>query len=212
LNIISHTKISEKSAQQQIATVLHQGKVICYPTETVYGLGSDAFSESGILETFKLKERGVHKPILVLINSTKMLESLVEGVSKSAEKLMETFWPGPLTLVFKCHPDIPKPISQLLTAGTGEIGVRYSSSKTVQAIISAHGGPITSTSANKSGQSHELNHQGIIDHFGDKVAFFVDAGPNENRVPSTVVCTIHSPIRLIREGAILFSDVRRAIE
>jgi L-threonylcarbamoyladenylate synthase len=154
-----------------------------------------------------LKGRSENKPILVLINSMKMLESLVHVIPEKAKILIDTYWPGPLTLIFECHPDLPLAIRRLLTASTDQIGVRYTSHPIVRDIISLCGGPITSTSANLAGDVRKLSRQDIIRTFSGKIPLFIDGGEIENQIPSTLVRVVGKEVELVREGLIPFSAI-----
>ena len=110
---------SSKSIEN-IRSVLDSGGVIAFPTDTFYGLGADPFNPDAISKIFQIKQRPADKPLLVLIHSLDQLEDLTHGVTDNARKLMEHFWPGPLTLIFEAAPELP----DALTAGTGTIGIR----------------------------------------------------------------------------------------
>mgnify|MGYP000848964141 CR=1 FL=1 len=103
--------------------LLKHGGVIAYPTETLYGLGADALNEAAVRKIFAIKGRGFRNPLPVIIGAPEDLAPLVADVPETAARLMQIFWPGPLTLVFRSAPRVPT----LLTAGTGKIGVRLSS-------------------------------------------------------------------------------------
>src|SRR4030066_1292385 len=119
-------KISQSSPDplvvSEIAELLKTGSVIAYPTDTFYGLGADITNQSALERLYSIKKRQPDKPILILISDIKMLNGLIAkgSFSQSAEKLTDTFWPGPLTLVFRAS----ESVSPVLTANTGKIGIR----------------------------------------------------------------------------------------
>ena len=133
---------------QRVSQVILQGGVAAFPTETFYGLGADVQNEEALQKVFRLKDREENKPLLLLIGEKEWLSGLVRKISPVAERLIEGFWPGPLTLVFEASSHL----SNLLTAGTGTIGVRISPHPIAQALVQAVGRAITATSANLSGQ------------------------------------------------------------
>ncbi|MDD1676947.1 MAG: threonylcarbamoyl-AMP synthase, partial [Methanomicrobiales archaeon] len=127
--------------------VLNHGGTIVYPTDTVYGLGADALNEDAILQVYEIKRREISKPISVAVSDVEML-CAIAVVTPEAEGFIRRFLPGPLTIVLKakrCLPDI-------LTGGTGMIGVRFPQHDLALAVISAFDAPITATSANLSGE------------------------------------------------------------
>src|SRR5512135_891774 len=130
------------------AEVVQAGGLIVYPTDTLYGIGANAWNAGAVLRVQHVKQRVEKKPILVLIASLESLHGLTEEISPAAQQLMDTFWPGPLTLVFKASVLLPPD----LTSGTGTIGVRLPSSRLCARLLELCGSPLTSTSANLSGE------------------------------------------------------------
>ena len=130
----------------QAAGLIHRGGVVAFPTETFYGLGADALNPQAIKRIYQIKGRDQTKPILILVESSGRIEALVKPFPSMVERLMETFWPGPLTIVFQADGRLPIE----LTAGTGKIGIRVPSDPVVQALLSAVRVPLTGTSANRA--------------------------------------------------------------
>ena len=186
----------------QTAQFLKKQAVGAIPTETFYGLATDPFSDKALEKLFLLKNRPQHKPILLLIGEREQLYFLVEEIPPIAEKLIEKFWPGPLTIVFPAK----KNLSDYLTAGTGTIGIRLSSSPVVKAIIQTFGKPITGTSANLSENSPCTSPEEVIQQLPD-LDFIVDYGYLEATSPSTVVSVVNNQLSLIRAGAIPFKNI-----
>lgn len=186
----------------QTAQFLRKQAVGAIPTETFYGLATDPFSDKALEKLFLLKNRPQHKPILLLIEEREQLYFLVEEIPPIAEKLIEKFWPGPLTIVFPAK----KNLSDYLTAGTGTIGIRLSSSPVVKAIIQAFGKPVTGTSANLSEKSPCTSPEEVIQQLPG-LDFIVDYGYLEATSPSTVVSVVNNQLSLIRAGAIPFKNI-----
>lgn len=179
---------------------------IVYPTETLYGLGVDATSVAGLARLADLKGGDRDKPVSVLVSSREMLESLVAEVPTAAERLIERFWPGALTIAFAARPEL----SSRLTAGTGTIGARISSHPVAQAIVAKLGRPLTATSANPGGSPPPAAIDVARGYFAERVATYVDAGPTAGGPPSTVVdCSTATP-RLVRVGAIPLEAIEAA--
>ncbi len=191
----------------QAAQVILEGGVIIYPTETIYGIGANALEPKIVEKVFAIKERKKSNPILVLVPNRESLEELVIGVPERAEVLMRNFWPGPLTIVFQASPIV----SPILTAGTGKIGIRLSSDNFCRELLSICGIPITSTSANLSGEPNP-DSIGIISKLVlDSVDLIVDAGKLISQTPSTVVDVTKGKVELLREGAVSFQRIQEVL-
>jgi L-threonylcarbamoyladenylate synthase len=184
------------------AEALHAGEVVAYPTETVYGLAVDPFSEQAIQKLFGVKGRAENNPILLIVADTDQLAAVVQTVSDKATAYMNAFWPGPLSLLFPKADGLP----EALTAGSPKICIRCSASDTARALCVAFGHPITSSSANVSGQPpatslEELSLPGI--------AITIDGGPCTSQPPSTIFDP--DTYTILREGAItqeMLGDIR----
>ncbi len=191
---------------KRISFLLKKNKVGAIPTETFYGLSANPFSEKALKRLISLKKRPKNKPILLLISQVEQIYSLVKEIPPIAEKLIEKFWPGPLTIVFPAK----KGLSKLLTANTNTIGIRLSSSPVVRSIVEAFGNPITGTSANISNNPPCKTPEEVISQF-DSLDFFLDAGPLKISLPSTVVSVVDNNVSLIRLGAVSFEEILKAI-
>jgi L-threonylcarbamoyladenylate synthase len=195
-----------KSMAQAAQTIL-EGGVIIYPTETIYGIGANALEPKIVEKVFTIKERKKSNPILVLVPDRQSLEDLVIGVPEQAEVLMSNFWPGPLTIVFKASPIV----SPILTAETGKIGVRLSSDNFCRELLNICKIPITSTSANLSGEPNPDSIGIINKRVLDSVDLIVDAGKLTSQTPSTVVDVTRGKVELLREGAVAFQRIKEVI-
>lgn len=187
------------SSLREASRVVQEGGVIAFPTETFYGLGAWPFNAHAVQRVFDLKGRALQAaPILVLIRSRIDLEALTSEITPTAERLMETYWPGPLTLVFRASGSVPS----VLTAGTGTIGIRLSAHADVQHLLAAVGGPLTGTSANRSGQPPAATADDVDRTVGMDVDLILNGGETPGGLPSTVVDTTVAPPRLVREGRV----------
>ena len=166
------------------------------PTETYYGLGVDPFNPEAVDRLLALKDRERGKPILVLIGSLEQLSLLVQEVPFAASSLIDAFWPGPLTILLAARPSLP----ENLTAGTGVVGVRLSSCRPLCEVLQRVG-PLTGTSANRSGASPARTAEAVQDTLHDEVDLIIDGGPTPGGLPSTVV-EVQASLRIIRDGAI----------
>ncbi|MCC7196171.1 MAG: threonylcarbamoyl-AMP synthase [Gemmatimonadaceae bacterium] len=195
------------------ATIAHleAHRVIAYPTETVYGLGS-AIDTASVDALLALKRRPRGKPFLVLVASSAMIERLGLSLTRAASVLAARFWPGPLTLVL---PGGERRVPDALRGPEGGIAVRWTPHAGMQRLIAAYGDAITSTSANQPGDPPAANASQIVEHWAGAVADgrlrVLDAGTLAPSAPSTVVdCTARAP-RVVRPGAIPSSTLRVAV-
>jgi len=180
------------------AEVIQAGGVVVYPTETVYGLGANAWNRDAVKRIQAIKRRPENKPVLVIVHSDESVRRLTVAISGAAEALMSAFWPGPLTLVFRAARDVPEE----LTLGTGTIGIRIPSLPLCLRLAELCGLPITSTSANAAGAPVPPTVAEIESALAPGVDLFLDAGVLPARPPSTVV-DVSGPIpRLLRQGAV----------
>jgi L-threonylcarbamoyladenylate synthase len=184
---------------------LKRGHVIVFPTETLYGLGADALSQAAVEKVFQLKGRDSHNPIPVLVADQEMLHALVAKVPTTARKLMDRYWPGPLTLVLPGQKNIPKPLCN----PAGGVGVRISSQPIATLLVNGLGRPLTATSANPSGKEPARTLQVAKNYFVHRVDVFVDGGTVTSKSGSTVVEVMEDSIKIIREGEISRSELRQ---
>lgn len=193
---------------KRAAEIILSDGVIAYPTETVYGLGANALSNLAVEKIFELKNREKNKPILVIAFEIEQVKQLVTFFPDIAISLANSFWPGPLTMIFEATSYLPKP----LLGGGNQIGIRIPGNTICQELLRLCGVPITSTSANISGQKNPINAQEVFDNFRDRLDLIIDGGTSSSRIPSTVVGFNDDQITLIREGAISKIKIEQEIE
>ncbi|MBI5327416.1 MAG: threonylcarbamoyl-AMP synthase [Deltaproteobacteria bacterium] len=191
-------------AWKQVQDVFRKGGLVAYPTETFYGLGVDPFNKTAVKKLFTLKGREADKPISILVKDKNMLAEIAEEIPSAAEKLIKKFWPGPLTIIFNAR----KSIHEILTAGTGKVGVRISSNPVTQKLLEAIDSPITTTSANPSGKKSPLTAREVTDYFGDKVDLIIDGGKLYGKLGSTIVDVTEGDLKVIREGELPVTVIR----
>ena len=204
---------SEQEIEAAIPTVgahLQRGALLAYPTETVYGLGSNP-SAPALAALSRLKGREPGKPFLLLVSSRAMAEEWGLVMSPSARALSAAFWPGPLTLVLRGGEGR---LPDQLRGKEGGIAVRHTSHAGIARLVAATGMPLTSTSANRPGEPAAPGPDRIREVFGAQIErgelLVLDGGVLGNVPPSTLVdCTGPAP-RLVREGAIPRAELRRA--
>lgn len=183
--------------------IFSSGGVIAYPTETFYGLCVDPFNADAVKRLYRLKGRPSASPIPLIIGELSMLGLIAAEVPPQAAKLIERFWPGPLTVVLKAVSSLPTAV----TAGTGTIGVRLSGSPWARKLSSELGSPITSTSANPSGQKPPVTAEETARYFKGSIGLLIDGGALKGTKGSTIVDASGSELKLIREGEIPSSGI-----
>jgi L-threonylcarbamoyladenylate synthase len=189
----------------RIARLVQAGGVLAIPTETYYGLGANPFDGAAVARLLSIKGRPDGKPILILIGDQAQLRDLVTDVSPAAQVLMEAFWPGPLTLVFPASARLPK----YVTAETGTVGVRHTSHAALAKLL-RYTGPLTGTSANRSGEPPVQAAAEVERTIGTLVDIIVDGGPTQGGLPSTVL-SVCDGVRVIREGPIDRAMIQQAL-
>jgi L-threonylcarbamoyladenylate synthase len=189
------------------AALMKKGGSIVFPTNSFYGLGVDAFDARAVDDVFRIKKRDRQKPLLILIAHQRDLTPLVRSIPKEADKLMENYWPGSLTLVFESSDRLPPN----LTGHTGKIGIRLASHAVAASLVKAAGSPITATSANLSGKGGctevSMLDRSIVDH----VDMVLDAGALPGGAGSSVVDVTVSPPKILREGAVRAERIRETL-
>jgi len=191
---------------EKAASLLRAGGIVAYPTETYYGLGADPFNAQALARLFQVKNRPAVKPVLVLVAEPGQIGLLAREISATALRLMDRFWPGPLTLVLPALPSL----SPLLTGGTGTVGVRLSPHPVAAALLRAVGSPLTATSANRSGQDPARTAGEVRAAFGSEVDLVLDGGKTPGKKGSSLIGVSGSQVTCIREGCISFADVLQA--
>jgi L-threonylcarbamoyladenylate synthase len=186
---------------------IRSGGVVVYPTETVYGIGADPFDRSAVDRVFSLKGRDASKGLILLLRGEQDLDRLVDPVPDCGRRLMRAFWPGPLTLVLPARPEL----SPDLLGGLPTVAVRVSDNRVCRALAERVGGPITSTSANRSGCPPATSAEEAAAALGADVDLILDGGPAPDDTPSTLLDLTQSPPAVLRAGRITETDIRRTL-
>jgi L-threonylcarbamoyladenylate synthase len=192
---------------KQAAAIIQQGGVVAFPTRCLYGLGADAFDPDAVDRVLQIKQRPADNPILVLIDSRQRLSDLATQIPPAAEALMQTFWPGRLTLVFRAQQNLP----HQLTASSGKIGVRLPGHPVAFALAKQAGKAITGTSANLSGSPGCSRVSALDAQISAQVDLTLDGGTLKGGVGSTVVDITETPPQILREGQVSADQIHRAL-
>lgn len=192
----------------QAATFLKNNEVIAFPTETVYGLGGNAQSSDAVAKIFAAKGRPSDNPLIIHIADRSQLSDFVTDIPEKAASLMEHFWPGPLTIIFKKKEG---KLSELATAGLSTVAVRMPNHKVALALIKASGLPIAAPSANTSGKPSPTLARHVHEDLDGKIAGIVDGGATGVGVESTVIdCTGEIPV-VLRPGGVTKEQIEAVI-
>ena len=186
---------------------LRQGRLVAFPTETVYGLGADAFSEAAVRGVFAAKGRPSHNPLIVHVSSEAMAQRVSGMWPQAAATLAERFWPGPLSIIVPRGESIP----DLVTAGGSTMAVRCPAHPTTLALIEAFAGPIVGPSANLSGGVSPTTAAHVRESFADELVYVLDGGACAGGIESTVVSVAGGRARVLRPGLITPAMIAEAL-
>lgn len=191
-NKIDYTKIKEP------AEIIKKGGIVIFPTETVYGIGANGLDEKAVKKLYEIKQRPLNNPISLLVSDMNMVNEIAQDITELEYKLMENFFPGPLTIVLK-KKDI---VSDIVTAGQDTVGIRMPSGEIARKLIEYAKVPIATPSANISGKSSGTNLDEIMEDFEGKVDYFIDGGDSKLGIASTIVKVVDGIPYILRQGTI----------
>ena len=196
---------SSKDAVSKAVSYLDKGELVALPTETVYGLAADATNGKAVANIFKTKGRPQFNPLIAHVSGVDMAEDIVE-IDAISRKLMDTFWPGPLTLVLPLKN--PTPIDPLTSAGLKTLAVRNPVG-IFATIVKELGRPVAAPSANISGRLSSTTAQDVADMFGEKVPLIIDGGATRVGVESTIIKVMDGRILLLRPGGLATGEIEK---
>jgi L-threonylcarbamoyladenylate synthase len=179
------------------------GGIIAYPTETFYGLCVNPFNADAVQALYRLKGRPSSSPMPLIIGGISMIRFVAKELPPQAVKLMKRFWPGPLTIVLKAADSLPASV----TAGTGTIGVRVPGCPRARRFSNTLGFPITSTSANPSGEKPPVTAEEVAGYFNGSINLIIDGGRLKGGLGSTIVDATGETLVIIREGEVPSSEI-----
>lgn len=191
------TSRQEEAGTTLGATLIRSGELVAFPTETVYGLGANGLDGAAVNRIFEAKGRPNDNPLILHIDKKSELKRLWAHVPERALPLIETFWPGPLTLIFHKADAVPYEV----TAGLETVAVRMPSDRTARALIRKAGVPIAAPSANRSGRPSPTTARHVLEDMDGRIPLILDGGPCKYGVESTVLTLVGEPM-ILRPGAI----------
>lgn len=203
MRVIKINETGTEDVIEEAVSVIKDGGIVSFPTETFYGLGVRYDNLKALKKLYEIKHRLNEKAIPLIIGDKEMLNLICSSISATAEKLMSKFWPGPLTLLLPAAVNL----SEFITAGTGKVAVRIPGQSFALDLAKALEFPITATSANISGMPPADSPDDVIKYFGDRINLLVDGGKSQGEKPSTIVYITDKEIKIIRQGAVPPEDI-----
>lgn len=189
------------------AKLIKNNQVVGMPTETVYGLAGNAYSDEAVNRIFEAKGRPQDNPLIVHISEFSELYDLVSEVPEKAQKLADAFWPGPLTIILPKSERVPLSV----TAGLDTVAVRCPSHPVARGLIKASGLPLAAPSANLSGKPSPTRAEHVLDDLGGRIPYIIDGGECDEGVESTVVTLATSTPKLLRPGNVTLSELKAVL-
>ncbi|MBO5098608.1 MAG: threonylcarbamoyl-AMP synthase [Clostridia bacterium] len=194
---------SEMKNLASAAEIINNGGLVAFPTETVYGLGADGLNENAVKKIYEAKGRPSDNPLILHIQDISEVEPLTIEINSTAKKLMDTFWPGPMTLVFKKSAIVPPVIS----GGLDTVAIRLPENKVARELIRLSKTPIAAPSANTSGKPSPTKASHVFEDLNGRIDMIIDGGSCDIGLESTVIdVTTLSPV-ILRPGGVTFEDI-----
>lgn len=194
----------QESDLAKIATIIKNGGLVLFPTETVYGIGTNGLDEKAVKKLYEAKKRDIKNPINLLVSSMEMVKEIAQNISLIEYKLMQAFFPGPFTIILKRKKIVPN----IVTANSDLVGVRMSDSSIAKKLVALAGVPIAAPSANISGKLSGTNLADSIYEFSDYLDFTINGGDCEIGLESTIVRVIDGIPHILRPGAITLEQIK----
>lgn len=191
---------------QEAASILREGGLVAFPTETVYGLGADGLNPAAVARIYAAKQRPATNPLILHVTDAGEAKALAAAWPAEAERLAARFWPGPLTMVLPAGPAVP----DLVRAGGPTVALRCPAHPVALALVRATGRPLAAPSANRSQHLSPTRAEHVLSSLGDAVDLILDAGPTEAGLESTIV-DLRPPFRILRPGPLAPSELEAAL-
>lgn len=197
------TEIIEEAQIERAGEIIKMGGVVAFPTETVYGLGANAFDEKAVAKIFEAKGRPGDNPLIVHICDKEQIKELAEEINENAQKLIDAFMPGPFTVILKKKSGIP----EIVTAGLDTVGIRLPVNETAISFIKAAQVPIAAPSANISGRPSPTRAKHVINDMDGRIDAIINGGICDVGVESTIVDASGDIPVLLRPGGVTYDEL-----
>lgn len=200
-------KTAVTTSAVEAAAFIMRGGVVAFPTETVYGLGANVFDAAAVAKIFEAKRRPADNPLIAHVATREQIGSLADEITESADKFIDEFFPGPLTVVLKKREIVPR----IATAGLDTIGIRMPKFQLANAFLHACGVPVVAPSANISGRPSPTTWEAVLEDLDGRIDCILQGEPTEIGLESTVVdCTGDAPV-LLRAGSVSLEQLRSVV-
>jgi L-threonylcarbamoyladenylate synthase len=197
---------SDRAAADEAVAVLRSGGLVCYPTDTIYGIGAAAADDAAVRRLYAVKGRAPNKPLPLLLAEAGDAARIAD-VTPLAQTLAHRFWPGALTIVMRKLPSY----RSLALAGQDTVALRVPDREIVRSIVRTFGWPVTGTSANRAGAPAPASAVEVQFQLGEMVDLIIDGGPCHGRAESTVIDITQDPPRILREGAVSREELESVV-
>lgn len=194
----------DKKIIENVGKIINEGSLVAFPTETVYGLGADGLNDEACKHIFEAKGRPNDNPLILHISNISMLYNLTDEINEESKKLMESCWPGPLTIIFKKSDKVPSAV----TAGLDTVAIRYPKDEIALALISAANTPIAAPSANLSGKPSPTRAIDVYQDLNGKIPLIIDGGACDIGIESTVIDLSEEVPTILRPGFYTYEYIK----
>lgn len=189
----------------KVSNSIKEGKIVVFPTETVYAIGVNGLSEEAIKKLYEVKQRNIHKPINLIVSSLEMINMVARDITPLEYKIIKEFLPGPLTIILKKKSIVPN----ILTNNGDTVGIRMPLNDIALKLSKYSNLPIAAPSANISNRPSGTNIKNIYNDFKDNVDIYIDDGESKIGIASTIVKVENNEIIILREGVITLDEIKR---
>ena len=185
------------------AEIIKKGGIVVFPTETVYGIGTNALNIEAVKRLYEIKRRPLNKPISLLVSDFKMIEKFTKNITEMEYKIMKKFFPGPLTIILEKNDIVP----DIVTSRGSTVGIRMPEKEITRKLIEYAEVPIAAPSANISGNPSGIEIEKILDEFQGDVDYYIDGGKSKIGIGSTIIKVVEGEIKVLREGIITKKEI-----
>lgn len=204
--ILSRNEIDDEKLKA-MSEKIRNGNIVVFPTETVYGIGTNGLNEESIKKLYEIKQREFNKPISLLVSDVNMIKELTKDITEIEYKLIEAFCPGPFTIILKKKDIVPN----ILTSNGDTVGIRMPENEIARKLVKYSGVPVAAPSANISGKPSGIEIEDIVKDFEGKVEYFIDGGKSKLGIGSTIVRVIDGMPKILRQGSITREQIEKVV-
>lgn len=197
-NYLDLNEIKDYAKLNKPGKIIKNGGIVIFPTETVYGIGTNGLDAVAVEKLYNIKKRPITKPISLLVSDFDMINKVAKNITKKEYELMKKFFPGPLTIILNKKDIVPN----IVTANTNTVGIRMPDNEITRKLIKYAGVPIAAPSANISGEPSNTNLNDLINIFKNNVDYYIDGGECKIGTASTIIQVVNEIPIILRKGSI----------